>query len=58
MAKIANNLSAIAEHYQKTSHQPLRFFAEKITDTVSQDDIFIRKVTSPSLNRDRGGGGR
>ena len=62
-AKVANNLSAIAEHYQKTGHNPDadtftikvlcredQFIPRKVRKAIS-----IKKKTSFTLNRDGGG---
>ena len=59
-AKVANNLSAIAEHYQKTSHEPdlanikVLCREDKLIPRKVREAIFIRKETSPTLNRDGG----
>ena len=59
-AKVANNLSAIAEHYQKTGHNP---DADNIKVLCREDKLIPRKVieaisikkeTSPTFNRDGG----
>ena len=59
-ANIANHLSAVAEHHQKTGHKPdldnikvLRREDKLILRKV-REAIFIRKETSPALNRDGG----
>ena len=58
-AKITNNLSAIAEHYQKSSHEPdldnikVLCREDKLIPHKVCEAIFIRKETSPTLNRDR-----
>ena len=57
--KIANNLSAIAEHYQKTSHEPdldniILCREDKLIPRKVWEAIIIRKETSPTLNRDGG----
>ena len=58
MAKIDNDLSAIAEHYQKTSHKPdldnikVLCREDKPIPQKVREAIFIRKETSPTLNRD------
>ena len=59
-AKIAKNLSAIAEHHQKTSHEPdldntkVLCREDKMIPRKVREAIFIRKETSPILNRDEG----
>ena len=40
-AKIANNLSAVAEHYQKTGHEP---DLDKIKVLCRKDKLLLRKV--------------
>ena len=53
--KIANNLSAIAENYQKNSHEPdlgrFLYRVNKLIPRKVRDANLIRKVTSPTLNR-------
>ena len=60
-AKIANNLSAIAEHYQKTSHEPdldnikVLCREDKLIPRKVREAIYIKKETSPTLNNRDGG---
>ena len=57
---IANNLSAVAEHHQKTGHKPdlentkVLCREDKLIPRKVREAIFIRKETSPTLNRDGG----
>ena len=59
-AKIANNLSAIAEHYQKTNHTlgldniKILCREDRLIPRKVQEVIFIWKETNPTLNRDGG----
>ena len=59
-ANIANNLSAVAEHHQKTGHKPdldyIKVLCREHTlvPCKVRDAIFIRKETSPTLNSDGG----
>ena len=59
-AKVANNLSAIAEHHHKTSHEPdldnikVLCREDKLIPCKVREAIFIRKESSPTLNRDGG----
>ena len=59
-ANIANNLSAVAEHHQKTGHKPdlgntkVLCREGKLIPRKVREAIFIRKETSPTLNRDGG----
>ena len=59
-AKIANNLSAVAEHHQKTGHEPdmdnvkVLCREDKLLPRKVREAIFIKKETSPTLNRDGG----
>ena len=59
-ANIANNLSAVAEHHQKTGHKPdlentkILCREDKLIPRKVREAIFIRKETSPTLNRDGG----
>ena len=59
-ANIANNLSAVAEHHQKTGHKPdlentkVLCREDKLIPRKVREAIFIRKETSPTLNRDGG----
>ena len=61
-ANIANNLSAVAEHHQKTGHKPdlentkILCREDKLIPRKVREAIFIRKETSPTLNRDGGRG--
>ena len=56
----ANNLSTVAEHHQKTGHKPdldnikvlCREDKDKLLPHKVRETIFIRKETSPTLNRD------
>ena len=54
------NLSAVAEHHQKTGHKPdlentkVLCREDKLIPRKVREAIFIRKETSPTLNRDRG----
>ena len=58
-AKIANNLSAVAEHHQKTGHEPdldnvkVLCREDKLLPRKVGEAIFIKKETRP-LNRDGG----
>ena len=57
-AYIANNLSAVAEHLQKTGHKPdlenikILCREDKLIPCKVREAIFIRKETSLTLNRD------
>ena len=59
-ANIANNLSAVAEYHQKTGHKPdldnikVLCREDKLIPRKVREAIFIRKETSPTLNRDGG----
>ena len=61
-ANIANNLFAVAEHHQKTGHKPdldnnnikVLCREDKLIPCKVREAIFIRKETSPTLNRDGG----
>ena len=59
-ANIVNNLSAVAEHHQKTGHKPdldnikVLCREDKLIPCKVREAIFIRKETSPTLNRDGG----
>ena len=59
-ANNANNLSAEAEHHQKTGHKPdldnikVLCREDKLIPRKVREAIFIRKETSPTLNRDGG----
>ena len=59
-AKIANNLSAVAEHYHKTGHEldldnvKVLCRDDKLLPRKVREAIFIKKETSPTLNRDEG----
>ena len=56
-AKIANNLSAVAEHHQKTGHEPdldnvkVLCREDELLPRKVREAIFIKKETSPTLNR-------
>ena len=58
--KIAKNLSAVVEHHQKTGHQPdldnvtVLCREDKLLPRKVREAIFIKKETSPTLNRDGG----
>ena len=58
--KTAYNLSAIAEHCQKTGHEPdlenvsVLCREDKFLPRKIREAIYIKKVTSPTLNRDGG----
>ena len=60
-AKFANNLSAVAEHHQKTGHKPdldnveVLCREDKLLPRKVREAIFIKKKTSPTLNKDGGG---
>ena len=57
--KVAKNLSAVAEHYQMTGHEPdldnikVLSRADKLLPRKVCEAIFIKKETSPTLNRGR-----
>ena len=57
-ANNANNLSAVVEHHQKTGHKPdldnikVLCREDKLIPRKVREAIFIRKETSPTLNRD------
>ena len=59
-AKTAYNLSAIAEHCQKTGHEPdlenvsVLCREDKFLPRKIREAIYIKKETSPTLNRDGG----
>ena len=59
-AKVANNLSAIAEHHQKMGHNPdtdnikVLCREDKLIPRKVREAISIKKETSPTLNRDGG----
>ena len=60
-AKVANNPSAIAEHHQKTGHNPdtdnikVLCREDKLIPRKVREAISIKKETKPTLNRDGGG---
>ena len=62
LQKIANNLSAVAEHHQKTGHEPdldnvkVLCREDKLLPHKVCEAIFIKEETSPTLKRDGGGG--
>ena len=57
-AKVANDLFAIAEHYQKTGHNPdmddikVLCREDKLIPCKVREEICLKKDTSPTLNRD------
>ena len=59
-AKIANNLSAVAEHHQNTGHEAdlenikVLYREDKLLPRKVREAIFIKKEASPTLNRDGG----
>ena len=59
-AKIANNVSAVADHHQKTGHEPdldnvkVLCREDKLLPHKVCEAIFIKKETSPTLNRNGG----
>ena len=59
-AKVANNPSAIAEHHQKTGHNPdtdnikVLCREDKLIPRKVREAISIKKETKPTLNRDGG----
>ena len=59
-AYIANNLSVVAEHHQKTGHKPdldnikVLCREDMLIPRKVREAIFITKETSPTLNGDRG----
>ena len=59
-AKIAINRSTVAEHHQKTGHKPdldnvkVLCKEDKLLPRKVIEVIFIKKETSPTLNRDGG----
>ena len=59
-AKVANNPSAVAEHHQKTGHEPdldnVKVLCREdiLLPRKVREAIFIKKETSPTFNRDGG----